>query len=278
MQNYYIKRSDLQCPDTCLKEILKKIICDYACGTGSTVPTVAVTILNGILTVTVNGVSSSANLSSAGVQTLSLVGNLLTISGGNTIDLSALVHPAVNATQSNAPYNFNFATQTFNFPNIPSLTDNGNGTITFTKGDGSVPTIISLPDSKTNTSITIGSITYPVGTDFEVLINALNVSNIVTTYTDTTGPNKHKIGEYKNETGAIVEVFETGEITQTFTPILETTTVVLFQNPLYLKVYRNGMLLNSTEYSVAGNVVIFTIPFGISGNAQYSEVVVVNYK
>ena len=52
---------------------------------------------------------------------------------------TAVGHPSATVTNNAAPFSWNAATQTLNVPKEPTLVDNGDGSFTFTPGDGSAP-------------------------------------------------------------------------------------------------------------------------------------------
>jgi hypothetical protein len=200
----------------------------------------------GNLVLVLNGGSIVIPIPTGGIQTLSLVGDNINISGGNTIDLGPLLHPAVIATQSASPYSFNAATQTFNFPNTPSLTNNGNGTITYVKGDGTAPLTISLGDDLINAPLTINGLLYPTGTSYESILRGLNLE------------------------------FVSREIVGT----IGATTIIIPAIPAITKFgqfFRNGLRKNSTEYIRVGNTFSFSVPVGASGGALQGETFIIDY-
>lgn len=67
------------------------------------------------------------------------------------------------------------------------------------------------------------------------------------------------------------------EQTVEFLDLNSGNTVSLPSLPTSVKVFRNGIRLNSTEYSVSGLVITFTDAFGLSGGATGAEDIIVDY-
>ena len=93
-------------------------------------------------------------------------------------ELATNIHNPMTVTNTNNPYSFVSGTQTLNIPLSSNLVDNGNGTITFTRGDGSVPVIIEVTEDAgevlTTNSLVIGGTTYPTGTSVQAILNSLS--------------------------------------------------------------------------------------------------------
>jgi hypothetical protein len=139
------------------------------------------------------------------------------------------VHPAISVTNNAAPFSFNSGTQTLNIPQAASLVDNGNGTITLNKGDGTSVTV-GAADDKTNAAITINGTNYAAGTTFETLITALNAnSHKATTLTD----NGDGTMKFTNGDGVTIDSVQ----------------VYLIPEPLFVAKYSAATetLLNSTQ-------------------------------
>lgn len=139
------------------------------------------------------------------------------------------VHPAISVTNNAAPFSFNASTQTLNIPQAATLTDNGNGTITLNKGDGTSVTV-GAADDKTNAAITINGTNYAAGTTFETLITALNAnSHKATTLTD----NGDGTMKFTNGDGVTIDSVQ----------------VYLIPEPLFVAKYSAATetLLNSTQ-------------------------------
>lgn len=66
----------------------------------------------------------------------------VTNSDGTSVTTTIPTHPAAIVTNNAAPFAWNAATQTLNVPQAPTLVANGDGSHTFTAGDGSAPVII----------------------------------------------------------------------------------------------------------------------------------------
>jgi hypothetical protein len=81
--------------------------------------------------------------------------------------------------------------------------------LTLTDNSGFTPNVtINLAElRKTQGAITVNGVPYPVGTDFEAILAALNLSETTTTLINTVAG--HKIGNYINEIGANVPINET---------------------------------------------------------------------
>ena len=163
-----------------------------------------------------------------------------------SINLNSLMHPELSSTNTDAPYSFNQSTQTLNIPLSSSLVDNGDGTITFTKGDGSLPQVINLIDDKINNSLIINGITFPIGTDFETILNSLDLKFVSVEVDGIDGQNSFSI------------------------PALPAITK-------FGQVFRNGLRKNTTEYTRTGTTFTWAIPFGVSVGAQGKETFVIDY-
>lgn len=107
---------------------------------------------NNRLTVTVNGVSSNVLLSfdtgDITTNTPTTI-NGVTFATGTTLqtilnNIAALAHPPANITNNNSAFTWNVTTQAGNIPSSPTLVDNGDGTFTFTRGNGSPPETLSI--------------------------------------------------------------------------------------------------------------------------------------
>ena len=64
--------------------------------------------------------------------------------------------------------------------------------------------------------------------------------------------------------------------TEEFLDLNSGNSVTLSITPLSISVYRNGIRLSSTEYSLATNVVTFVDSFGLSGGAAGAEDVIID--
>lgn len=69
----------------------------------------------------------------------------VTNSDGTSVATTIPTHPAAIVTNNAAPFAWDAATQTLNVPQAPSLVANGDGSYTFTAGDGSAP--VTIPSS-----------------------------------------------------------------------------------------------------------------------------------
>ena len=65
-----------------------------------------------------------------------------TFTAGDGSTTTITVHPAAALTNNAAPFAWNGTTQAGNIPQSPALVDNGDGSYTFTAGDGSAPVTI----------------------------------------------------------------------------------------------------------------------------------------
>ena len=119
---------------------------------GPTTVAVSFNTTNNRVTVTVNGVSANAVISTdTGDVTLAapITINGVSFATGTTLHtvvttLSGLAHPRAQLTNTDAPFAFDVTTQVGNIPASPSITDNGDGTFTYVKGDGSAPQILEI--------------------------------------------------------------------------------------------------------------------------------------
>lgn len=106
--------------------------------------------INGGDTVTFTSSDNSVTLVVSATDTISLTvtpNNLPITDAGNYYvagnveavlqEIGALKHPAASLTNLASPFAWNSATQAGNIPQTPSLVNNGNGTLTFTRGNGS---------------------------------------------------------------------------------------------------------------------------------------------
>ena len=92
---------------------------------------------------------------------------------GNTVIFAT--HPATTVTSNAAPFAWNGATQTLNVPQAPALVANGDGSHTFTAGDGSAPVIIPADCCPTLVANADGSFTFTAGDGSTVVIPALPI-------------------------------------------------------------------------------------------------------
>lgn len=67
-----------------------------------------------------------------------------------------------------------------------------------------------------------------------------------------------------------------GSVTEEFLDLNSGNTVTLPATPIAISVYRNGMRLSSSEYTLSGSVVTFVDSFGLSGGASGSEDVIID--
>ena len=242
--------------------------CNDTCGSGgSGGPTTNIISFNPTtneITTVVNGVSSTTilNLDSGDVVTTSSI----TVDGtpfvaGTSLQtivnaIAAKTHVPAVLTNTNAAFSWNTVTQVGNIPLSSSLVDNGNGTATFTRGDGSAPVIIPLgstetaADVLTTVPVIIDGTTYPVGTSVEAILvdlqNSINfnvstgpdgvVANATQTVTINPGDNIHFYSS--NSTidfdvtlgsaivdGKVVNLFTTAPITVQGVPYVAGTSV-----------------------------------------------------
>ena len=242
--------------------------CNDTCGSGgSGGPTTNIISFNPTtneITTVVNGVSSTTilNLDSGDVVTTSSI----TVDGtpfvaGTSLQtivnaIAAKTHVPAVLTNTNAAFSWNTVTQVGNIPLSSSLVDNGNGTATFTRGDGSAPVIIPLgstetaADVLTTVPVIIDGTTYPVGTSVEAILvdlqNSINfnvstgpdgvVANATQTVTINPGDNIHFYSS--NSTidfdvtlgsavvdGKVINLFTTAPITVQGVPYVAGTSV-----------------------------------------------------
>lgn len=200
--------------------------CDDTCGTGGGGgggPTTNTLSFNGAtnqITSVVNGVSSTTTLTIDGTDVLTTA--TVTINGttypiGTNIQaivtaISALSHPAATFTNNAAPFSFITGSQIGNIPQSPSLVDNGDDTITFTKGDGTAPLIINVGGGSGNTDLLLGTRTNLVldllsstGTDVTLPAATVLLSGLMT------GTDKTKLDGlvnyvHPNHTGDVTSV------------------------------------------------------------------------
>ena len=93
-------------------------------------------------------------------------------------ELASNIHNPMTVTNTNTPYSFVSGTQTLNIPLSANLVDNGDGTITFTRGDGTAPITIAITEDAgevltTNPVVIVGT-TYPTGTSVQAILNSLS--------------------------------------------------------------------------------------------------------
>lgn len=113
--------------------------------------------INGGDTLTFTSTDNSVTLVVSATDTISLTvtpSNLpVTDAGGYYVagnveavlqELGALKHPAATLTNLAAAFSWNSGTQAGNIPQVPTLTNNGNGTITLSKGNGAT-NVITIP-------------------------------------------------------------------------------------------------------------------------------------
>ncbi len=119
---------------------------------GPTTVAVSFNPANNRVTVTVNGVSANAVVSTdTGDVTLAspITINGVSFSTGTSLHtvvttLSGLAHPRAQLTNDNAPFSFDVATQSGNIPASPTITDNLDGTLTYARGNGASPQVIEI--------------------------------------------------------------------------------------------------------------------------------------
>jgi hypothetical protein len=138
-----------------------------------------------LLTSTVDGIVGTTTLAfdASDVRTTAAITVNGTVIPTNTTiqslltTIAALSHPAMAVTNTASVFSFNAANQTLNIPQSAALVDNGNGTITFTKGDGTAPIIIDVKEDATEVvttaSITVAGTTYPIGTSVQTILGAI---------------------------------------------------------------------------------------------------------
>lgn len=180
--------------------------CNDTCGSGgSGGPTT--NVVNFIpatnqLVSTVNGVVSSTTIVMDGTDILTttpIVINGTSYPAGTTIQaiataLASLAHVPATLTNTNAAFSWDTPTQVGNIPQSSNLVDNGDGTATFTRGDGSAPVTINLgspasvetaDEVLTTAPITIDGTTYPTATSVQDIL--LDLQNSIN-FTVSTGP------------------------------------------------------------------------------------------
>ncbi len=83
-------------------------------------------------------------------------------------------HPPATLTNNAGPFSFNALTQAGNIPQAPTLVNNGDGTFTFTTGDGSAPINFNVIGGAVNGLTKVGSVVELGGTlTHDTLIDTL---------------------------------------------------------------------------------------------------------
>ena len=196
MKNNIVTWDMLKCPPVELKCILEELVYKFQCP-----PTTTFTgsFANGILTLSVNGVPAAIPIPELDNQTLSLSGNILTISGGNTVDLTPFANIAETITtitgtitgNSIATYTNEAGATTVINETITSIVNNGDGTATYTNEVGATVTFPIVGVTAVDNGD--GTYTLTLADGSSVTITDTSISPLVKnadgtlTYTDETG-------------------------------------------------------------------------------------------
>ena len=97
----------------------------------------------------------------------------VTNSDGTSVTTSIPTHPAATVTNNASPFAWDATTQVLNVPQAPTLVANGDGSHTFTAGDGSAPVTIPADCCPTLVANADGSFTFTAGDGSTVVIPAL---------------------------------------------------------------------------------------------------------
>lgn len=188
------------------KEILSTTdCCTYSLvggGGGGAVATntLAFNSTTNLLTSTVDGIVGTVTLGfdASDIRTTAAITVNGTVIASNTTiqslltTIAALSHSPMAVTNNASAFAFSLANQTLNIPQSSTLVDNGNGTITFTKGDGTAPVVIDVKEDATEVVttaiITVAGTNYPVGTSVQTILGAIPASSGATNLTYTASP------------------------------------------------------------------------------------------
>lgn len=161
--NKIITYSDLECPSNKLKYLLSDLVCNFKCVENLKID-FNVTHTGNILTFTLNDYVYNITLNDLDNQTLSITGNSINISGGNSIDLTLIVNlletdtfiSNTNTGNKIADYhNENSSIFQIN-ETITTIVNNGNNTFTYTNESGDT-TLIGIVLQSCSFSSTLSS-------------------------------------------------------------------------------------------------------------------------
>ena len=116
---------------------------------------------------------------------------LVSTNVGDALDeLAANSHNPTTLTNTAAPFSWNVSTQAGNIPLTPTLTDNGDGTITYNPNNGAAPITIDTRENSTEVvttaPITINGTLYSIGTSVQTVLTALTAASHLATTVDVT--------------------------------------------------------------------------------------------
>jgi hypothetical protein len=222
-------------------------------------------------------------------------GNTLTVQSGNgvvaTVSATDILNVAVKLS-ANAGNDITFGTDGGIYLSKDSLLTNvtwndatNNLVLTFDNGSTvNVPIADTLSNFLADFTISDGTTTDVVNNHETVLF----VGDSLVKSTVSGNQVKYEIDNAGSVAGQVVTTNGTVDSwgwalprlqRDTFANLVSGTTVTLTQTPApgtyaYLEVFRNGMLqVITSDYTIAGTVVTFINPFGVSGGASGSEVV-----